>query len=812
MPRWLKISLKIMGALMLLIIAVLIGLSIYVSTHKEKILALVTTDLNKNIDGKLNVGGFDISFIKSFPNLSVTLENVSLQDKQWARHHQTLLVAKKFDVAVDVSALLRGTISVNHIDINDAAIDLYTDSTGYSNSSVFKNKSSKKDTANSGSSSAQVGRFSLSNVVFTVDDRRAKKLFKFEVRGLKSRMAYPDSGWTADMHLNVKAKSMAFSTTHGSFIKDKVVEGDLTAGYNQKSGDINVTSSNFTIGGDDFGIVARFATGKSAASFTFHITADKLLWRHAAELVSANITQKLNLFNLDKPIAVTAVIAGSFSGGGDPYLYITADVRNNRLTVPGNIVDKCNFRGVFTNDNVKGQKFGDENSVIHLLHFTGTDSNIPFTIDTCNITNLIKPIASGNIRASFPISDLNVLSTDLAKFSKGKADISLHFRADIVNYEINRPMIAGSINVKDADIHYLPADLIFKSTSISINFVSNDLILNNIRLQTGKSIVQMEARVNNFLNLYYDAPEKIALNLQITSPQLYIGEFLGLLKNGQQDKPIPTPAQSKKATAKNISRLNAFLTKAKVGMHIRAANVHYFKFWATDVTADLFLYHNGLQLKNVSAKSSGGSLKINAGLVRQAPESNFNLSAIISNVDIHEFFYAFDNFGIKGITYKNLEGLLSANTQITGKTNGQGSIVPGSINGMVNLNLKNGALLNYQPLISVGKFVFPFRKLHNIVIPTLDAKFDLQGNKIIINPMLISSSVLNADVAGVYSLANETDITLDVPLRNPKNDEEITDTVKLAKKRYKGVVVHVRAKDDGTGKIKISRNKDYKLL
>src|ERR1700733_9589028 len=101
MPRWLKISLKILGALALLLIAFLIGLSVYVSTHKEKILALVTTDLNKNIDGKLNVGAFDISFIKNFPNLSVTLENVSLQDKEWARHHQALPEAKKFDVAVD---------------------------------------------------------------------------------------------------------------------------------------------------------------------------------------------------------------------------------------------------------------------------------------------------------------------------------------------------------------------------------------------------------------------------------------------------------------------------------------------------------------------------------------------------------------------------------------------------------------------------------------------------------------------------------------------------------------------------------------
>ena len=53
--------------------------------------------------------------------------------------------------------------------------------------------------------------------------------------------------------------------------------------------------------------------------------------------------------------------------------------------------------------------------------------------------------------------------------------------------------------------------------------------------------------------------------------------------------------------------------------------------------------------------------------------------------------------------------------------------------------------------------------------------------------MQISSSVLNADVAGVYSFKKETDITFDVPLRDPKKDTTITDAAELAKKRYKGI-------------------------
>jgi hypothetical protein len=810
MAGWLKVLLKIVGALLLLLIILLTGLSIYVSGHKEKILSLVTADFNKNLNGKLNVGGLETSFFSSFPNLSVTLLNVSLRDKEWEHHHQSLLEGKKLSVAVNVAALLKGVISIHHVSINDAAIILYTDSTGYSNTSIFKKDSLKSDKKSKSSLSAQLGRLSLENVSFTIDDQRAKKLFKFEVTRLKSVLDFPDSGWRANLHINVLSKSMAFKMKNGSFIKDKVLEGDLIAGYNQKSGDINVTSHNFSIGGDDFKIIARFAVDKKPAGFIFHITSDKLLWKHTAELVSPNITKKLNMFDIDKPMVVDAIIAGNFSGGGDPRLYITADVNDSKLSTPGGAIENCTFKGLFFNNNAKDKPFGDPNSVIRVFHLTGNYNHIPFEIDTGSITNLVKPIAAGNFKANFPVSKLNDwLKGSIAKFGSGNATINLRFNADIVNYQINKPLIGGNISIKNADVNYLPANLNFKNTSVSINFIHNDLIIKNTRLQVGKSVVFMQARVSNFLNLYYNAPEKIHLNLQVNSTQLHLGEFLGLLSRKQQ--PV-APGKSDRAGEKSLDQLRNFLTKAKVNVHVRAANVHYFKFLATDATADLALSRAGFQLNNVNLKSSGGSLKIDAAIESGVPQSSFTLHTIVSNVDIHDFFYVFDNFGLKGITYQNLQGFLSANVDVTGLTDNQAHAVPGSFKGTVAINLKNGALLNFQPLISVGKFAFPFRNLHDIKIPNLDAKFDLQGNKIIINPMQITSSVINADVAGVYSLANETNITFDVPLRNPKNDTAITDARERAKKRNKGIVLHLRATNDEKGKLKVGRNKDHKLL
>ena len=125
------------------------------------------------------------------------------------------------------------------------------------------------------------------------------------------------------------------------------------------------------------------------------------------------------------------------------------------------------------------------------------------------------------------------------------------------------------------------------------------------------------------------------------------------------------------------------------------------------------------------------------------------------------------------------------------------------MNGNVNFDIKKGALVSYDAVKSIGKFAFPFRNLDNITFDNLNGKFDIKGRLVTINPMMINSSVLNMDLAGVYATTGKgTNIFLDVPLRNPKKDEDITDKQEIRERRMKGIVIHILATDGEDGKIK----------
>ena len=806
MQHWPKIALRIIAILIVLFIVLYSAIALYISSNKKSLLATVTSELNNSLNGTMEVGDMEPTFFRTFPAISLTLENVVLKDSLWQKHKRTLLQAKYLDVSVNILALITGTIRVNKIGINTASVYLYTDSGGYSNTSVFKRKSV---TVNKGKeeSSAEVRRFTFKNVGFIMDNRQSDKLFRFLIKDLRSRVDYSFDGWEADISTNTLVKDLAFNTNKGSFLKDKELKGRFRINYVDDTGIIELLPGKTLIGGDNFTLGGSFDTSKKPAEFKITVAAENVMWNRVTAILPANISAKLNMFSFRRPISANALIGGSFAPGGKPSVDVRCNIRNNELNSPGGVVSNCNFDGFFSNHYIPGKGFTDENSVVKMYRFTGHYYDIPFTIDTAFVHNLTKPVASGTFRSRFEINSLNeVMGNDLLKFNRGTADLNLKYRADLVDFRLRKPFINGTITIKDADIDYVPRKLNFRNSSIALAFTGNDLFMNNIRVQSGKSTLSMQGKVENFMNLYYTAPEKILFNWSIKSPQINLGEFLGFL-----------------AARKNISRrprrsknddfadqLNTVLEKSKVNMEIKLDKVIYDRFTATDVNASLYMSDDGINMKNISLRHAGGTIRLKGSVSHKGALNRFSIDSRVANVDVRRFFYSFNNFGLESLTHENLRGFLFSKVRMSGGITDEGKTIPRSYQGSIIFDLKKGALIGFDPIKKAGKFAFPFRDLDHITFSNLNGKFDVRGEKVIINPMMISSSVLNMNVAGIYSMGKGTNIALDVPLRNPKKDENITDKKEINERRMKGIVLHILATDGEDGKIKFkwNRNRD----
>jgi hypothetical protein len=114
--------------------------------------------------------------------------------------------------------------------------------------------------------------------------------------------------------------------------------------------------------------------------------------------------------------------------------------------------------------------------------------------------------------------------------------------------------------------------------------------------------------------------------------------------------------------------------------------------------------------------------------------------------------------------------------------------------------------LNFEPIVRIGKFAFPFRDVKNITFSDLSGNVNLRGERIDVHNLTISSSVLNFDVEGIYSFGRGTNLALTIPLRNSKNDVKLASKAERDAVRERGIVLHLIALDD-EGKMKIKWGK-----
>jgi hypothetical protein len=299
--------------------------------------------------------------------------------------------------------------------------------------------------------------------------------------------------------------------------------------------------------------------------------------------------------------------------------------------------------------------------------------------------------------------------------------------------------------------------------------------------------------------VYYTAPEKVLLDWKINSQEIHLEEFLKFL--GKRE--VLKTTKKENTNANFTDERNTLFDKSRVNVKLRVKKLFYNKFLVTDFKADVFLSDYGIVLKNGALQNSDGFINFNASLAQQERNNPYKINATVSNVDVSQFFYAFDSFGLKSMNDKNLSGNLSATSSISGKMMESGALVSNIIFGKVMFQLNKGALLNFDPLRKIGKYAFPLRDMNTIVFQDLNGPFDFYGEKVTIQPMQINSSILNMDVDGLYSFGKGTNINSSVPLRNPEKDKDIADAVALAKRRERGVVMRLQAADDEDGKVKI---------
>ncbi|MGZ4049937.1 MAG: hypothetical protein ACXVNN_11275, partial [Bacteroidia bacterium] len=701
--------------------------------------------------------------------------------------------------------LIKKEAAVNGLRVERASVYLFTDTSGYTNAYLLKPKSDSSGADNNKTTQQkiQLKSVELKEVRITIDDRFKEKLYDGIVNNLKVKLDDEDNTTLFSAKANIFINSLAFKLSNGSFTTGKRVEGDFNFRFDKKLQQLQFDSIDIKLAGQPFNITAKFDLVKPNPQFSLRLHTRQIFYDFGRSLLTAKIDTALSIVRLDKKLDADANIKGPLNGS-DPLIVVNWNVKHSQLITPLLNFDDATFVGYFINEVVAGQPRRDPNSKINISNFSATWNGFPVSSNNIEILNLYKPLLICDLTSSFSLRKLNELITSNSiELQSGNGSIDVKYKGPIEKNKNTNSFINGIVSFKNGNVLYTPRNVELKNVNGRLEFKNSDVLIENLQCDVFGNKIIMDGQAKNLLTLINTQPNKAIIDWNIYSPSLNLGSFIYLLKTRTKVSHNSSNTSGNKLN-KLSSNIDDALDQGTLRVNLKTPKLTYKKFEASNVDANVTLLENRYEINNVSMDNSGGRIVFSGSLTTY--QDNYHqakVNASLDNVDVNKIFIAFNNFGQDGIEAKNLEGKLTANVNAVVALDDEGKTYPNSIESIVNFSLKNGALINFEPVKKIQSF-FKKRDFDNIHFAELKDSLEIKNQEIKINRMEIQSNVLSMYVEGIYSMKGNTNMSIQIPFNNLKKRDSgyIPANKGLDKKAGPSLYLRGRPGADGTIKFK----------
>ena len=345
-------------------------LAVYVEWKKDSLLEKARTEINARIGGTLQIGHLDISLLRHFPAVTLTMTDVSLRDSAWQRHRHDLLQAGRVYISFSpFRSLFHGRVELGSVFIEKATLYFYTDSSGYSNTYLLKDR--RAAGGRSDGQSDGLPTVVLSDVRWVLDRQDKHKLFDLAIRRLTAVINRKDRVLRFEVTTMLTTRSFSFNTEKGSFIRDKLLSGHFGVTYNLASHILQLDKARLDIDGYPFVFSGRFFPTVKPDPFFLTIDAERIPFRVATTFLTPHLQQKLDNYDIDKPVTVHVQLDAGAADEPQPLIQVRLNLEKAAVLTPTGSFSDVSFSGSFTNEWVRGQGHEDENSGLRFMGFSG---------------------------------------------------------------------------------------------------------------------------------------------------------------------------------------------------------------------------------------------------------------------------------------------------------------------------------------------------------------------------------------------------------------------------------------------------------
>jgi hypothetical protein len=699
---------------------------------------------------------------------------------------EPLLKAEKVKISFNLRKLLKKEFEINTIAVQTASINLVTNEDGTKNFE-FKKKDTAATVAKSGGGlDFNIRKISIDHTQFDFSNKARGQHIALNFSDEVIDMRRHSEGFDFTLKGEVEIGGLLFNPDKGAFLKNISAKLDLEGSlytvnktcFIREPSSIEIEDVRYPAN-----VFVKLGEEKSLA---LKIGARGLSYHKGLKLVNPKIVKILSNYSISKPMDLDLLLYTSLGKRQEPVILLKVKSEHTTVTIGHSKItyNDVSFKGLILSLDSSMDKGNAEQAIVRFSQIKGNIYEVPFKASVL-VKDFTNPQIAINAALSIDAQKVKLKASEEFDL-KGlcMARVSYSGPASKIN---KREFLSSDMKLK--------AKLSFKNFSYkqknkpsvyTINgkaLVTNtDLSFNGLVLKTNGGELSLNGKVEHFTPYVLGMGNELKINLEAYSNQFDLNPFMKVASKkdaGKEPASEPTNEATKESAQKPAKEpvkesANAQSQAVKqlnnesvfdFNVSLKAKKMLIRKVVAEDVTMNLAYKNDLLNLRSVSMNTCGGKLKV-SGTIRNLQE--IKLSAKANDINVTTLFEQFENFGQQAIQSKHLKGKISLDAVFNAELDEKMEIVPYTMLGNVDLKLKEGHLLDYEPLQNVSSFIFHNRDFTDITFSEINERFRIKGYEMQIEELEIASNVLNLFMIGTYHFKSQSNINLVIPWSNLK--------------------------------------------
>lgn len=764
---------------------------------QDKIKAYAVSYLNDHLKTELKVGKIDVTFISTFPDVSLHFKNALILDPEGLQtYRDTLFSARDIYLRFGLWDVLAGKYDAKSLDIYNAHARIFINEQGTGNYDILKPQPPAAEKPKEKKEfKLDLKKVKLYQTRLTYHNAAGKQQYRFKTRELAFSGHFSEKQYdlqtVGDLHIvNLRNKNLVLFKNQPSDLNVILNIDRNTHTYTFKKGD-------WKIGKMLLGLSGNIAEKEEGSQWDIKLYGKNISLVSVMQLLPDKVRNSIDRYSSQGNLNLDAGIRGTVSKTHAPDVNASFSIGNGILIEKKTDISLHNIdmKGTYTNRNKLGV---DE---LQVSQMSGRFKDGTFDLRG-KLTDFEKPHFVFSINGKFGLGTLHdFLAPKAVKDMQGNLEVNSHLdfvllRTDdllLTNTVVNEA--SGTVKFSDATVLLSENGSPVTALNGQLNLHNNDALVDGLAGKVGSSDFSINGAIKNFTPYFLTGNQTLSVVGAFHSDYCNITDLLVKQPAGE------TSQASQGAEAESLPPEYRFPEKINFNVDLHIAKIDWSPFTAGNIRGNFKLINQRLSASGLNIDLAGG--KCTGDLTVDGNGQNGFMATAhtqMDNVQLPLLLKLFKNFGQDLITPDNAQGILTARTEWLFPINADLSIPQQKMLATASVSIKKGALEEVEQLKQVAGFMRTDKKIKLFLSNHADdfeqrvrhLKFDELKNELTIRDgvltipkMEISSSAMKINFSGTHTFDNIVDYHFNFRFNELKRRESESEFGEI--------------RDDGTG-------------